>query len=397
MPTAEVIEKKNSSKRCDGSKRVKAAIVTNIIPPYRRALFEAIGREVELTVIISAAMEQHRLWKAWDESEETNFKTKILKGLRLKHREGFFCAQPALFRQLSEQSPDIIINCGFNLNSLFGAIYAKKHKKKALLWSEATVHSESKYSGLRKLYRKILIHLNDGFIAPGTEAREYLLSLGAESKKCFLAVDAIEDIRESDFFEELKEQAAAKRKGFGQTVLIYSGQLIKRKGIDLLLKAYKEVCDKYDTTLLIMGNGPREDELKDYVKENGLKGVQFLGFKDEKEKWIYYLASDVFILPTREDVWGLVVNEAMLCGLPVICSKYSGAARDLVIDGENGRGVQPEDTESFSQVIEELLQNRNKREQMGLCSLEIIEKYSIEESAKGFFRAIGFCRSTSRI
>lgn len=366
----------------------RVALVTNIIPPYRISLFERIGQEYDLTVVVSAANEKHRQWDNWQEDKSCKFKTVLLNGPVVNHKEGFFAAQPELFKVLDNIDPDVVINSSFSPNSLFGSRYAKKHNKKAILWSEATTHSERNRSLARKLYRKMLIRQNHGFIASGIESKKYLMSLGANPEKCFTAVDAIENFRTEQQYSDILIKSMSLRSKFKGTVLLFSGQLIKRKGIDLLFNAYEKIPDKLETTLLIMGNGPLENELKKLAKNKGLKNVKFVGFKDEYEKWIYYLASDIYVMPTREDVWGLVVNEALLAGLPVICSKYAGAATDLVADGRSGFIIDPFDTNQFTNRLTRTIENKDMLSSMQHKSYEIISDYSIENSAQGFIDAI---------
>jgi glycosyltransferase involved in cell wall biosynthesis len=333
-------------------------------------------------------MEHNRQWKPWKTSRSLSFKTVILNGTRIKQGEGYFYIQPELFGILRGIRPDIVINSEFNLNSLCGSLFGRLHKRKTLLWSEATCYSEHNRSHARRLYRRFLVKLNDGVVASGLDAKAHLLSLGVPEHSCFVAVDAVEDIKNRSDYPVLERRAMSIRSGFSGTILLYSGQLIERKGVANLLDTYKIVSSQHDVSLLIMGSGPLENRLKQKVQHERIKNVHFLGFMNETDKWVYYLASDIFVLPTRLDVWGLVVNEAMVCGLPVVCSKYAGAARDLVVDGENGRVVDPFDIAGFSLAIEQLATDKSKRQKMGSSSRTRIAEYSIEESAQGFLRAI---------
>lgn len=375
---------------------MKIALVTNIVPPYRKPLFEETGKHCDLTVICSAANESDREWQEWDEEDTGVFKTIILKGLSLKAKHGFFYLQTGLFSVLRKVRPDVVINSSFSLNTLWGSLYARLFRKSSLIWSEATCFSERKQSFARRWFRKMLVRLNDAYIPSGIEAKEFLVSLGAAEDRCFTAVDAIEDIRKSPEYEKIYEESKRVRSEQSDLVLLFSGQLIERKGLDLLFAAYEKTHDLSDIALWIMGSGPLEKELKEDALRKDLRNVKFLGFRNEIEKWIYYLASDVFVLPTREDVWGLVVNEAMLCGLPVICSKYAGCCKDLIGNEKTGFVIDPNDTESFAHVLRKVITNGGLRGAMSERAREKACEYSIEESAKGFLRAISFCQLTRR-
>ncbi len=324
------------------------------------------------------------------------FKTIILKGLTFKARNGFFYLQPDLVFALWKVRPDIVINSSFNLNTLLGSLYAKLFRKPSLIWSEATCFSERKQSFARRWFRKKLVRLNDAYLPSGIEAKEFLLSLGAAEGQCFTAVDAIEDIRKSSEYERIYEESKHVRSEQSDLVLLFSGQLIERKGLDLLFAAYEKIYDLRNVTLWIMGSGPLEKELKSEVNRKNLQNVKFLGYMNDQEKWVYYLASDIFVLPTREDVWGLVVNEAMLGGLPVICSKYAGCCSDLVENGKTGFVVNPYNIVEFSEVLRKVSTDDGLRSYMNKQVLERAAKYTIEESARGFLNAISFCQSTRR-
>jgi len=306
-------------------------------------------------------------------------------------KQSFFYLQPDLVSTLVKLRPDMVINSSFSLNSLLGSLYAKLLRKSCMIWSEATSFSEKNRSTARRWYRKLLIRLNDAYIPSGIEAKDFLFSLGATDEQCFTAVDAIEDIRKRPDYERILADAKFIRSKQCGLVILFSGRLIECKGLDLLLDAYEKVQDTRNITLWVMGNGPLEKELKVDVGKRGLTTVTFLGFLGEREKWVYYLASDIFVLPTRGDVWGLVVNEAMLCGLPVICSKFAGCCSDLVEDDVTGFVVNPYETGNFVAALRTLISNDLLRSAMSESARKKACEYSIEESANGFLRAIAFC------
>ena len=169
-------------------------------------------------------------------------------------------------------------------------------------------------------------------------------------------------------------------------IAITVGQFIHRKGFDLLLQAWAK-CDKtYE--LYIIGANPTKEYLA--LKENlHLENVHFEGFKTKEELKQYYQAADLFILPTREDIWGLVINEAMANGLPVITTNRCVAGMELIQNGENGYIVPVENVELLAQRINELLGNDSLRQRMAQNSLERIQRYTIEAMAMEHMRIMG--------
>jgi glycosyltransferase involved in cell wall biosynthesis len=102
----------------------------------------------------------------------------------------------------------------------------------------------------------------------------------------------------------------------------------------------------------------------------------------------YYLAADVFVLPTLDDVWGFVINEAMVCGLPVITTRNAGASSDLVKDGVNGYVVEPGSSHQLFCALKKITDDEERARLMGKASRDIIKGYSYEKSARGFQSAI---------
>ena len=160
--------------------------------------------------------------------------------------------------------------------------------------------------------------------------------------------------------------------------LLYVGSMVKRKGLDLLIDALKFV--KQDFRLRIVGNGNEYEisEIRRLAQSNGIENkIEFCGFKD----------ADMFVFPTREDCFGLVLVEALCAGVPIISSKYADGAYDVIEEGKNGLLVDPYNAEEFGQKIESVLN--------GTIHLEgddraLAEKFSFENVVKGYLDAIDY-------
>jgi glycosyltransferase involved in cell wall biosynthesis len=177
--------------------------------------------------------------------------------------------------------------------------------------------------------------------------------------------------------------------------ILYVGRLTKLKGVDLLIYAYKKVKEKYPhIELCLVGDGPDKDGLKKLTERTD--GISFEGYKQYDQLLPYYLNSDLFVLPTLKDVWGLVVNEAMMCRLPVVCSKYAGCCQDLVKEGENGLIVDPENSIALSEAMSQLLSKDGNLSHFGQRSKEIIKDFTTERTARGFVEAIEFVASKEK-
>ena len=162
-----------------------------------------------------------------------------------------------------------------------------------------------------------------------------------------------------------------------EKVILSVGQFIYRKGFDVMLNAMKGI-DK-SIGVYIVG-GKATDEYLQLKEENGLTNVHFVGFKIKEELKKYYKAADLFVLPTREDIWGLVINEAMANALPIITTDRCGAGLELV-DDRNGKIIPANDIDSLQIAIKNIFEV-NKCGQMGEESLARVKNYTIENMVK---------------
>lgn len=174
-------------------------------------------------------------------------------------------------------------------------------------------------------------------------------------------------------------------------VALYAGQLIERKGIQDLLTAFTRLRREMDdVTLLIAGTGMEEEAMKKRCLHENIKDVIFAGFVDYEQLPGYFALSSLFILPSREEVWGLVINEAMACGLPVITTVKVGASADLVRDGVNGFVVRDREPDELYHAMKRVLADSGVRQKMADASGQIIKNFGAEHTARGVKEAI-FC------
>ena len=160
-------------------------------------------------------------------------------------------------------------------------------------------------------------------------------------------------------------------------MILAIGQMIHRKGFDVLLKAAKDLAPEIGIYFV---GGEAKAEYLQLKEELGLTNVHFLGFQKKERLAKFYKAADLFVLPTREDIWGLVINEAMACGLPVITTDKCVAGLELVKDGKNGYIVPVDDRDALVRRINGLLAEDYRK--MGENALETIRPYTIENMVK---------------
>lgn len=168
-------------------------------------------------------------------------------------------------------------------------------------------------------------------------------------------------------------------------IVISVGQFIHRKGFDVLLRAWKN-CSS-DAMLYIIGGEPT-DEYTRLINQLNLTNVYFVGFKSKKELKEYYKAADLFVLPTREDIWGLVVNEAMAAGLPVITTDRCVAGLELIQNDFNGYIVPAGNEKALADKINNVLQDDKTIGEYSQNSIQAIAKYTIHNMAESHIHSL---------
>ena len=203
---------------------------------------------------------------------------------------------------------------------------------------------------------------------------------GAARENCikypFSSLDA-EDILRTPVSREEKH---ALRRELGMdcdSMILAIGQFIPRKGFDILMQATAKMKRKAD--IFIVGGEPTEEYLK-LRSDFGLSNVHFVGFMKKEKLAHVYRAADLFVLPTREDIWGLVINEAMAYALPVITTDRCVAGLELVRQGIDGYIVPVEDAELLAEKMDAVL--AGPMDAMGAAALERIRSYTIENMAR---------------
>ena len=251
---------------------------------------------------------------------------------------------------------------------------------------ERTSHTERHCPRWRSVYRRGIIPLVDAVLCSGTQCSEYTQSLGMSPARISLghmSADTEGLRRQVEAVTPEERARIRERQGGGGLAFLYAGRLIELKGVGQLLEGwsrFERACPG-GGMLLIAGDGPMRPALERQTRENGLHNVRFLGHVDYDSIAGQYATADVFVLPTLEDNWALVIPEAMACGLPVLCSRYNGACTDLVRDGQNGWVFDPLDPQDTFDRLRGCLNQRERLGGMGRCSQDLIREHTPARAA----------------
>lgn len=362
---------------------MKLAILTNIASPYRVDFFYFLQThypEHDIHILYASAGQQGREWNT-DRDKIVNSIFLTSKSITLG-RGGWkrtIDFPVGVKRALSSFGPDAVVAMEYNPSALAALSWCKRHKVPFVHWTDGTLRSERRLNFVQKWSRKKIVSGADGFIASSTKAKEKLLAYGAR-KPIFI----------SSLTVDVDAYSVPPQEKTGRT-LLYVGGLIDRKGVDLLLNALAQV--KIPVRLVAVGSGPEEDALRRRAQELGLD-VCWKGFLQREGLCEEYARADAFILPTREDCFGLVMLEAMCASLPVLASRYADGAYDLVEEGVNGYFFDPEDAVGTAAVIERVFAE-NGGNRMGKASFARAQLFRFERVARPFLQA-AVCASQKR-
>jgi glycosyltransferase involved in cell wall biosynthesis len=244
----------------------------------------------------------------------------------------------------------------------------------------------------KRLVLGALLRRIHGALAIGALNRQFYASYGVPEGRVFFVPYAVDNDRFQSEAELLRPRRAALRAGLGwpveRPVILYSGKLIPRKRPMDLLLAYARVTAAHPATLVYLGEGSERGRLVKEAARRGLTSVVITGFVNQREIPQYYASADVLVLPSSHEPWGLVVNEAMCFGLPVIASDAVGAGPDLVRPGENGFVYPVGDVDALAHALRELLADQHRLARMGGRSREIVTAYSYDADIRGILEAL---------
>ena len=246
-------------------------------------------------------------------------------------------------------------------------------------------------SALKRIVLRNLFRRTSAFLAIGRYNSEFYRAYGVPKEKIYMVPYAVNN----DFFSSQADKLANCKGKLKQelgiapelSVVLYSGKLVEKKRPSDLLKAFEYISRTQKAVLVYVGAGSLEPELKQYAEAKHLP-VFFAGFRNQTELPKWFAIADVFALPSGEEPWGLVVNEAMCFRLPIVASDQVGATGDLVRGGVNGFVFRAGDARSLSEHLQALLSDPVLRAKFGQKSREIIEHWSYRENVNGIIACL---------
>jgi len=398
---------------------MRLAVLFDNFGPYHRARLQAASPGVELVAVQTAKQSAEYAWETADLAAAA-FRVVTLFDSQTSRQVTASELSARISSCLAQLKPEVVAIPGWSSKAAFAALrWGLMNRVPVVAMSESTSWDEPRVAWKEWIKRQLVGCFSSALVG-GTPHADYLAQLGMPRERIFLGYDAVDN----GYFAQGAEKARRRRaEGGGQRAesggrtpddgqgppaspfFLASARFIEKKNLPRLLEAYAIYRKKAETLksesaepstsnlqpstlpwhLVLLGDGPLRGTLNSQLSTLNLHGhVQMPGFKQYPELPAYYGCASAFIHASTTEQWGLVVNEAMASGLPVLVSNRCGCAADLVQDGVNGLTFDPYNVEALAQLMLKLSTlNSGALSTMGSASARIISEWGPERFATG--------------
>ncbi|MFX0133658.1 MAG: glycosyltransferase family 4 protein [Candidatus Hodarchaeota archaeon] len=354
---------------------------------YRKKLFDKLNEGYDILFVFVSGK------SVYPSSDEGN---KVWKTICLHSEKNSLWLLRLLNLLLLHNFDVVVSSLSHSIQSAIAYLVAKIKRKKFVIWSMSW-HRPFEYSYRPKIYRmlrfilaKYILWKANAVIVPGRFSYRYHQQLGISKDRIFVANQSTNDISKDNRSDISRDEIGINQK----IIILYLSRIIEYKGLDILVRAFKMLeMERKDVFLLIGGDGDFRPFCEKLARELVIKNIRFLGKIPSHKVGFYYMLSDIFVLPShitnKAEAWGLVINEAMSVGKPVITTDAVGAAYELVKDGINGYMVKNKNVNELYAALKRILQDNRLMRAMGENSRKIFEEFNdYDKMFEGFKNAI---------
>lgn len=369
---------------------IRVAVIWESFGPYHVARAKALAEQPGLEAIFVELASKHSQHH-WETQRDpiSDYLITLVDGpyKKLSRRE----LSSRLVEKLTALDPDAVVVSGYYTGPLRAAARWARAKGRASILMFVGTPWDSRRRWWKEPVKRWFIRRHfDSTLVGGKSHRQYLASLGVPAEHIWEKGNVVDNSYFADRAHAARQRTNQELPS--QASFLFVGRLSSEKNLFRLLEAYREYrrAGPGGWGLVMVGDGPQYQELRHRAVSLGLDDVRWLGYRQIDELPSIYAQSDALILPSVSETWGLVVNEAMACGLPVLVSNRCGCAMDLVEDGKNGYSFDPEVVSEIAIRMTKLASLSNaKRDEMGHRSRTIIAAYTPEAWAKNVADCIG--------
>jgi 1,2-diacylglycerol 3-alpha-glucosyltransferase len=300
----------------------------------------------------------------------------------------------SLKNSLIELQPDVIFIYGYSESIFRRAFFWAKARKIATVLVSDSNFFDKKRNLFLEFMKKIIVSRFDAAFVAGTSASLYVQKLGIPAERIVQGFDAVDNSFFSTRALEIKNIISETRQKWGlpDEYFLFVGRFVKEKNLFGLIKAYHRYFEHnygkaHLWSLVLCGSGPEENPVNYFIRD--LPDIvqcyiSLYGLIKQPEIIDFYTCATCFVLPSVSETWGLVVNEAMLCGLPVLVSNKAGCAEDLVRENYNGWRFDPYDNEKLANLMDHVSTLEDpERNRMSRNGLNIISNWGLDKFSRG--------------
>ena len=372
---------------------MRIGVITPTPTPYRDLLWNAVASQsgIDLHVYYCASGTADRPWAV---SWPRRFSWEILPGKSVMPNGASYC-NPTMWRRLNAGKHDYLILGGYNHVTMLCAVaYARMHRVPYALMCETHLGSPKHAwrSAVKGPVVKYILRHASACFPTGVLARKYLEHYGAAPDRMYAVPNSPDLNALVDLAARLSPSRAETRRSFGlddSPVVLFVGRLIDLKRPEVLLKACRMVFAEEPGQVVIVGDGPKRGDLERVAEELGIrKRTRFVGWKEPSQLIEWYSVSDLFVLPSCSETWGVVVLEALACGLPVVISDRVGSHPDVINCREVGTVVPVDDVAELASAILSRFRNRVSPEDVIRAWTPVRERLSYPVVARGMVEVL---------
>lgn len=395
-------------------KNIKVAMIWGKWGPYHYARFSAFATMWGEDRCIGIALAGKSSNYQWKEVGSENVYGKVVTLNEAKNQETLspYVTALKIYRILKREKVQVAFIPSYWPARAFAVLLAAKIAGiRCVMMNESHAGTE-RASGFAKWVKKRLIGLFNAGLVGGTPQVEYFEEMGMSRDRLFVGYDVVDNtyFSKQAAFAKANEKELRIHLGLPNQYILNLGRMVEKKNLSLLIEAYAKLVNdplfSTNTTkqpaLVLIGSGKEEEKLRSLALILGLKvsnlisgeipegnrTVFFGGFRDIDENAIFFSLATMFVLPSSYEEWGLVVNEAMASGQPVLVSSNAGCARDLVKDEENGFHFPPDNAELLKEKMLDILRDERLRNRMGDNSVKMIQQWGCDLFASNASNAV---------
>ena len=293
-----------------------------------------------------------------------------------------------LFSVLSRINPEVIVIAGYANPAMFSSlIWSILHRKTSVLLS-ATKEDDAPRSWLGENIKCFILGAYKAALVGGKPQKRYLIKLGMNPESVFTGYNVVGN---DDFHpNKIKSLPAPHQKPYFLAI----NRFVPKKNLSTLISSYgsyRQIAGINAWDLVLCGDGELRPQIEQEITQLNLQDfIHLPGFLQQDELMPYFAHANCFIHASVQEQWGLVVNEAMAAGLPILVSNRCGCFEDLVIEGINGFGFDPEESQQLTELMLKISSGEIDVKKMSEASLEHIQKFSPDYFAQGLIQAIKY-------